>query len=140
MGEGGIRDLPTPKAPAPPATLADAGSAPGQDWAPGHDGASEDTPGEESAEGSGVPGAPGGVTHGGRDFRPAKGSLGRGCESRRKRAGKGAPDRRDGMCRGPRRSVTPVRRTARVGAMALCTGEAGGLGAVPPEGPTRCVS
>ena len=57
------RDLPVPKAQAPSATVADAGSAPGRDWAPGHDGASEDTPDQKFREKHGVQWAPGGITH-----------------------------------------------------------------------------
>lgn len=105
MGEGGIRDLPAPKAPAPSANLADAGSAPGRDWAPGHDGASEDTPGEKSAEGrrTGCSGRREGFHTGAEVSDLEKGSLGRGCAGRRKRPGKGIPDRWNGMCKGPRR-------------------------------------
>ena len=44
---------PARNARAPRAALPDAGSAPGRARAPGHDGASEDTPGERIAEGSG---------------------------------------------------------------------------------------
>lgn len=116
MGEGGIRDLPAPKPPAPSATLADAGSAPGRDWAPGHDGASEDTPGEKSAEGRrGAVGAGRGFTRGPRFQTWKKGALGGVVQAVGR--GRGRAFQTDGMVCAKARgvSVTPAQRRVRVG-------------------------